>query len=136
MEIVQKNAADGFFIKIPKAGGLLKSQKWVSVAKAAGLPVVCGCMMGSGLEAAAYTHLLVSDEWMSKLVHENIGPLHIHDVFDTVSTPIHNDIALNVPRYEQGYLYPPEGIGLGITLNEAILPKLSTPGKGPTLIGK
>ncbi|MGD0915854.1 MAG: enolase C-terminal domain-like protein [Thermodesulfobacteriota bacterium] len=136
LEIVQKNAADGFFIKIPKAGGLLKSQKWVSVAKAAGLPVVCGCMMGSGLEAAAYTHLLVSDEWMSKLVHENIGPLHIHDVFDTVSKPIHDDIALNVPRYENGYLYPPEGPGLGITLNDAIIPKLSTPGKSPTVIGK
>ena len=136
LEIIQKNAADGFFIKIPKAGGLLKSQKWVSVAKAAGLPVVCGCMMGSGLEAAAYTHLLVSDEWLSKLVHENIGPLHIHDVFDTVSTPIKNDIALNVPRYENGYLYPPEGPGLGIKVNEAIISKLSTPGKSPTIISK
>ncbi|MGD0658669.1 MAG: enolase C-terminal domain-like protein [Syntrophorhabdales bacterium] len=134
MEIVQKNAADGFFIKIPKAGGLLKAQKWVSIAKAAGLPVVCGCMMGSGLEAAAYTHLLVADEWMSKLVHENIGPLHVHDVYDTVSAPITDDIAMNVPRYENGYLYPPTGPGLGIELNEAILPKLQTPGKRPTVI--
>lgn len=134
LEIIQKNAADGFFIKIPKAGGLLKSQKWVSIAKAAGLPVVCGCMMGSGLEAAAYTHLLVADEWMSKIVHENIGPLHIHDVFDTVSKKIEDDIALNVPRYENGYLYPPEGPGLGITLNEAALERLATPGKSPTVI--
>ena len=38
MEIVQKNAADGFFIKIPKAGGLLKAQKWITIAKAAGFP--------------------------------------------------------------------------------------------------
>lgn len=135
LEIIQKNAADGFFIKIPKAGGLLKSQKWVSVAKAAGLPVVCGCMMGSGLEAAAYTHLLVADEWMSKMVHENIGPLHIHDVFDTVSNPIDNDIAKNVPRYENGYLYPPEGPGLGIELNEVVLSKLITPGKSPLEVG-
>ena len=109
MEIVQKNAADGFFIKIPKAGGILKAQKWVTIAKAAGLPVVCGCMMGSGLEAAAYTHLLVADEWLSKLVHENIGPLHVHDIYDTVSAPITNDIAVNVPRYENGFLYPPTG---------------------------
>ena len=134
LEIIQKNAADGFFIKIPKAGGLLKSQKWVSIAKAAGLPVVCGCMMGSGLEAAAYTHLLVSDEWMSKLVHENIGPLHVHDVFDTVSTTINDDIALNVPRYENGYLYPPDGPGLGVHLNEAAVHQLATPGKSPTVI--
>ncbi len=136
LEIVQKNAADGFFIKIPKAGGLLKSQKWVSIAKAAGLPVVCGCMMGSGLEAAAYTHLLVSDEWMSKMVHENLGPLHIHDVFDTVSTPIKNDVALNVPRYENGFLYPTHGPGIGVELNEPIIRQLITPGKSPTVIGK
>jgi len=136
LEIIQKNAADGFFIKIPKAGGLLKSQKWVSIAKAAGLPVVCGCMMGSGLEAAAYTHLLVSDEWMSKFVHENIGPLHVHDVFDTVSTTINDDIALNVPRYENGYLYPPDGPGLGVQLNEAAIHQLATPGKSPTVISR
>ena len=134
MEIVQKNAADGFFLKIPKAGGLLRSQKWVSVAKAAGLPVVCGCMMGSGLEAAAYTHLLVADEWMSKLVHENIGPLQIHDVFDTVSQPITTDLALNVPRYEGGYLYAPTGVGLGVDLNEAAMEAFKTPGKSPTSI--
>jgi len=136
LEIIQKNAADGFFIKVPKAGGLLKSQKWVSIAKAAGLPVVCGCMMGSGLEAAAYTHLLVADEWMSKFVHENIGPLHVHDVFDTVSTTINDDIALNVPRYENGYLYPPDSPGLGVTLNEAAIQQLATPGKSPTLISR
>lgn len=136
LEIVQKNAADGFFIKIPKAGGLLKSQKWVSIAKAAGLPVVCGCMMGSGIEAATYTHLLVSDEWMAKLVHENIGPLHIHDVFDTVSQPIKNDLAVNVPRYENGFLYPTHGPGIGIELNEDALSRLSTPGKSPTVIYK
>jgi L-alanine-DL-glutamate epimerase-like enolase superfamily enzyme len=136
MEIIQKNAADGFFIKIPKAGGILKSQKWVSVAKAAGLPVVCGCMMGSGLESAAYTHLLVADEWLSRLVHENIGPLHIHDVYDTVSTEIKTDIAVNVPRYENGFLYPPEGPGFGIELNEAVLKDLQTPGKEPTVISK
>jgi L-alanine-DL-glutamate epimerase-like enolase superfamily enzyme len=134
LEIVQKNAADGFFIKIPKAGGLLKAQKWVAVAKAAGLPVICGCMMGSGLEAAAYTHLLVADEWLSRFLHENIGPLHVHDLYDTVSTPITDDLALNVPRYEGGYLYPPEGPGLGITLNEEALRKHATPGKAPTVL--
>jgi len=100
------------------------------------LPVVCGCMMGSGLEAAAYTHLLVSDEWMSKMVHENLGPLHIHDVFDTVSQPIKNDIALNVPRYEHGFLYPTHEPGIGIELNEPVISELLTPGKSPTVIGK
>jgi L-alanine-DL-glutamate epimerase-like enolase superfamily enzyme len=136
MEIIQKNAADGFFLKIPKAGGLLKAQKWVAIAKAAGLPVVCGCMMGSGLEAAAYTHLLVADEWMSKMVHENLGPLHIHDVFETVSKPIKNDVALNVPRYENGFLYPTTAPGIGVELNEKAIAQLITPGKKPTVVTK
>jgi L-alanine-DL-glutamate epimerase-like enolase superfamily enzyme len=136
MEIIQKNAADGFFLKIPKAGGLLKSQKWVAIAKAAGLTVVCGCMMGSGLEAAAYTHLLVADEWMSKMVHENLGPLHIHDVFDTVSKPIKDDVALEVPRYENGFLYPTTTPGIGVELNEPAIAQLMTPGKSPTVISR
>lgn len=136
MEIIAKNAADGFFLKIPKAGGLLKAQKWVAIAKAAGLPVVCGCMMGSGLEAAAYTHLLVADEWMSKMVHENLGPLHIHDVYETVSQPIKNDVALNVPRYENGFLYPTHSPGIGVELNEPAIAELVTPGKSPTVISK
>jgi L-alanine-DL-glutamate epimerase-like enolase superfamily enzyme len=136
MEIIQKNAADGFFLKIPKAGGLLKAQKWVAIAKAAGLPVVCGCMMGSGLEAAAYTHLLVADEWMSKMVHENLGPLHIHDVFETVSKPIKNDVALEVPRYENGFLYPTTTPGIGVELNEKAIAQLITPGKKPTVVTK
>jgi len=136
MEIIAKNAADGFFLKIPKAGGLLKSQKWAAIAKAAGLPVVCGCMMGSGLEAAAYTHLLVADEWMSKMVHENLGPLHIHDVFETVSQPIKNDVALEVPRYENGFLYPTTTPGIGVELNEPAIAELMTPGKSPTVISK
>jgi len=136
MEIIAKNAADGFFLKIPKAGGLLKAQKWVAIAKAAGLPVVCGCMMGSGLEAAAYTHLLVADEWLSKMVHENLGPLHIHDVYDTVSQPIKNDVALKVPRYENGFLYPTTTPGIGVELNEPAIAQLITPGKSPTVISK
>jgi len=136
MEIIAKNAADGFFLKIPKAGGLLKSQKWVAIAKAAGLPVVCGCMMGSGLEAAAYTHLLVADEWMSKMVHENLGPLHIHDVYETVSKPIKNDVALNVPRYENGFLYPTTTPGIGVELNEPAIAQLITPGKSPTVVSQ
>ncbi|TES83906.1 MAG: mandelate racemase [Dehalococcoidia bacterium] len=136
MEIIAKNAADGFFLKIPKAGGLLKAQKWVAIAKAAGLPVVCGCMMGSGLEAAAYTHLLVADEWLTKMVHENLGPLHIHDVYETVSKPIKNDVALNVPRYENGFLYPTHSPGIGVELNEPAIAELITPGKSPTVVSK
>ncbi|HLA80690.1 MAG TPA: mandelate racemase/muconate lactonizing enzyme family protein, partial [Thermoleophilia bacterium] len=37
LQIIEKDAADGFFLKVPKAGGILKSRRWVSVAQAANL---------------------------------------------------------------------------------------------------
>jgi L-alanine-DL-glutamate epimerase-like enolase superfamily enzyme len=134
MQIIQKEAADGLFIKVSKLGGLLMAQKVVAVAKAAGLAVYCGCLIGSGLESAIQAHFLISDEWMSKLEQENLGPLHVHDVWDTVNNKITDDLAKNMPRYENGYLYVPEGPGLGVELNEAMIPKLMTPGKKPVII--
>jgi L-alanine-DL-glutamate epimerase-like enolase superfamily enzyme len=136
LEIIEKDAADGFFLKVPKAGGLIKSKQWITVAKAAGLPVVCGCMMGSGIEAATYTHLLVSDEWASRFFHENIGPLHIHDTFDSVSQPMTDDLATDVPRYENGYLYPTHGPGLGVTLNDEALRKFAIREKRVVISGR
>ena len=33
MEIIQKDAADGLFIKVAKAGGLLKAKRWVTIGQ-------------------------------------------------------------------------------------------------------
>jgi L-alanine-DL-glutamate epimerase-like enolase superfamily enzyme len=136
LKLMQRDAIDGFFLKVPKAGGILKSQKWISIAKAAGFMVMCGCMINSGLGAAVEANLLAATEWLGRIEQEAIGPLNLYNVPDTVSTPIKNDLALNVPRYENGYLYPPDGPGLGIELNEAAVKQFATPGKSPTVIGK
>ena len=136
IKVVERDAADGLFIKIAKAGGILKAQKWAAIAKAAGLPLICGCMIDSGLGTAASAHFLAANEWMGKIEHGTLGPLHLYDIYDTVSSPIKNDLAVNIPRYENGCLYPPDGPGLGIELNEAVIPQLMTPGKSPTVIGK
>ncbi|MBN2060797.1 MAG: mandelate racemase/muconate lactonizing enzyme family protein [Deltaproteobacteria bacterium] len=129
IEIIRKDAADGLMIKVSKAGGILKSKRWISVAQGAGLRVYSGCMCGSGLEAAAILQVLASTAWLSNALAENLGPLHVHDCLNTVSKPIRNDVALNVPRYENGCLYPTEGPGLGIELNEKIIPDIITKGK-------
>jgi len=134
LQIIQKNAADCFFIKIAKVGGLTIAKKWVSIAQAANIPVMCGCLCGSGLESSAQTHFIAAIDWMGRLEHENNGPLHVHDVFDTVSQPITDDLAMTVPRYEGGYLYPLEGPGLGTELNEDLVKELITPGRKPTVI--
>lgn len=135
LKIIEKDAADGLLLKVVKAGGLLKSQRWVTLAQAADLPVICGCVIGGGFETAASAHFIAANDWMGKLEHAPLGPLMIHDVLDTVTVPIKNDIAETVPRYENGFLYPPHSPGIGAELNEAVIPRLITPGKRPTVIG-
>jgi L-alanine-DL-glutamate epimerase-like enolase superfamily enzyme len=136
IKIIEKEAADGLFLKVPKAGGILKAQKWVAIAQAANLPVMCGCMIDTGLGAACTAQFLAATEWIGKIEQEAIGPLNLYDIPDTVSTPLKNDLAVKVPRYEGGFLYPPDGPGIGVELNEAAVKKFTTPGKKPVIIGK
>jgi L-alanine-DL-glutamate epimerase-like enolase superfamily enzyme len=135
LQIIEKDAADGLFLKVPKAGGILKSRRWVSVAQAANLPVMCGCMINTGLGSAAEAAFLGATAWMGKIEQEAIGPLNMYNIYDTVSAPIKDDLAMKPPRYEDGFLYPPSGVGLGVELNEEALQKLLAPGKKPVVIG-
>ncbi|MFC2039038.1 mandelate racemase/muconate lactonizing enzyme family protein [Chloroflexota bacterium] len=134
LQIIEKDAADVLFIKLAKVGGILKAQKWTALARAADLPVMCGCMGGSGFEVAHQGHFLAADEWMGRMEQENLGPMLLHNTFNTVTPEITNDLSLNVPRYENGYFYPPDGPGLGVELNEAVLEKIITPGKRPVVV--
>jgi L-alanine-DL-glutamate epimerase-like enolase superfamily enzyme len=136
IQIIAREAADGLFLKVPKAGGILKAQKWVAIAQAANLPVMCGCMINSGLGAAVEAHFLAATAWLGKIEQEAIGPLNLYNLPDTVSVPLKDDLAVKVPRYENGFLYPPEGVGFGVELNEAAVKKFATPGKSPVIIGK
>ena len=133
-EIIDRRAADGLFIKLQKAGGLLKSQRWLTMARLSGLPVMCGCMIGSGLEHSPSAHLWTSNQWASQYLNESIGPLMIHGVWESKDIAPGTDIALNVPRFEAGYTYPNEGPGLGIELNEAFLVRHRTPGREPVVV--
>ena len=119
-QIIDLQAADGLFIKTQKAGGLLKSQRWLALARLSGMAVMCGCMPGSGLEASPTAHLLVADEWASRFVQENCGPLSVHDVFESDGN-LQDEIALTGPRYDKGRMFAPEGPGLGVELNEAFI---------------
>ena len=133
-KLARKDAIDGFFLKIPKAGGIRKSQKWVAIAQSMGLNVMCGCMINSGLGAAVEAHFLTATEWMGRMEQESIGPLNLHNLIDTKGALLTDDLAVNPPRYEDGYLYPPEGNGLGIELNEEAVKKFMTPEKKPVML--
>jgi len=134
IKLLQRDAVDGFFLKVPKAGGIHKSQKWVTIAQAAGMMVMCGCMVDSSLGASANAHFLAATEWMGKVEQESIGPLNLFNVHTTVNVPLKDDLSTNPVKYENGFLYPPEGPGLGVNLNEEVVKRLATPGKNPVII--
>ena len=128
-EIIDRRAADGLFLKLQKAGGLVKSQRWLTMARLSGLPVHCGCMIGSGLEHSPSAHLWTANEWATQGLSESIGPLMIHGTMESKNIAPGTDIALNIPRFEGGLAYPNEGPGFGINLNEAFLVSNQTKGK-------
>ena len=128
-EIVDRRAADGLFLKLQKAGGLLKSQRWLTLARLAGLPVHCGCMIGSGLEHSPSAHLWVSNDWATQGLNESIGPLMIHGTMESKHIEPGTDIALNIPKFEGGLCYPNEGPGFGVELNEAFVASRRTAGR-------
>jgi L-alanine-DL-glutamate epimerase-like enolase superfamily enzyme len=113
LRIIERDAADLLFIKLGKVGGIKQAQKWSAIAKAAGLPVMCGALPSSAFETAWQLHFLVSDEWATHMEHENLG----------VTGPMTDDLAINVPVVENGFMIPPEGPGLGLELNEDLLEK-------------
>jgi len=47
---------------------------------------------------------------------------------------IANDLALNIPRYENGFGFLPNGPGLGVDLNEDMVRRYATPGMEPLVI--
>jgi L-alanine-DL-glutamate epimerase-like enolase superfamily enzyme len=134
LECIKKDACDGVCIKVVWSGGIYKSLQWAAIAKAANLAVSCGSMVGSGYEAAAQAHFLAADPWMSKFPHANLGPPLLHNQWDTTNPPITDDLAKNPPVYKDGYFYPPDGPGLGLELNEEIIPKRLTRGMSPLVL--
>jgi L-Ala-D/L-Glu epimerase / N-acetyl-D-glutamate racemase len=128
-QIIDLRAADGLFIKLQKAGGLLKAQRFLTLARLGDLPVMCGCMIGSGLEGSPSAHLMIADQWAAQFTHENLGLLTIHNQWENEVQQITEDIALNPPVYRNGKLYPNEGPGFGIELNEDAVAKYTAPGR-------
>jgi L-alanine-DL-glutamate epimerase-like enolase superfamily enzyme len=135
LDCIKKDACDSVCIKVVWSGGIMKSKEWLGIAKAANLAISCGAMVGSGFEAAAQAHFLASDAWCAKLDHANLGPVLLHNTFDT-TIGITDDLSLNPPVFKDGYFYAPDGPGLGLELNEKIIPKLMSKGKAALTIGK
>lgn len=128
LDLARREAVDGFFLKLCKAGGLLKAKRFLSVARALHLPVIVGCMSGASIEAAAYMHFLASDPLTCDGSHD-CGPPRVLGVYSTDEPHGMPDIGSPIPVYRDGCGFVPEGPGLGVTLNEELMLSQLTEGK-------
>ena len=106
MACIRANAVDVFNVYVSEAGGLGPAAPIFAIAEAARLPCIIGSMPELGIGTAAQAHLAFA--------MRNIG--YASDVNGFV---YHSDDIINETlRIEEGYLYPPSGPGLGVSLDE------------------
>lgn len=93
-------------LKLMKSGGLRRSKAIAHIAEAAGISLYMGTFLETSVGTAANLHLSASLQSLP-LGGETIGPLLMAD--DIVTCPI---------SFKDGCAHLPEGVGLGVTLDE------------------
>ncbi len=108
-EIVRRGAADVLNVYVTEMGGPAQAMKAFAAAEAAGLLGLLGSQCELGLGTAAGAHVGVA---VSNLGYESdlVGPLRYV-----------RDIVIDPPRITDGMLYPPEGPGLGVEVDQDAL---------------
>jgi muconate cycloisomerase len=114
-QLARRGAADIFNIKILKPGGLFRSRQVAGIAEAAGIPCIVGSMPEMGVGTAAGLHFAAATRVVT-YPSELIGPL-MFDGDVLAGNPL-GDLA-RVP----GYLTVSDAPGLGVTLDETVLPR-------------
>jgi muconate cycloisomerase len=108
-ELARQEAADVFNIYICEAGGIRAAQELFAFAAALDIPCILGSQAEMGIGTAAAAHLGVAVTNVGE-AWETFGPLRY--VAELVEPGT---------RIENGFLYPSDGPGLGIRLNEEVL---------------
>jgi len=102
---IRARAVDVLNVYVTEAGGLGPAARIFAIADAARLPCTIGSMPELGIGTAAQAHLAFA---MRKLDYAS-------DVNGFVYQS--DDLIVETLRIEDGYLYPPAGPGLGVTLD-------------------
>lgn len=115
-EIAKNDGADVFAIKIEQSGGLFAAQRVAAIADAAGIELYGGTMLEGAFSTVASAHLFASFanlQWGTEL----FGPLLITE--EILTKPLdYSDFELTVP----------DGPGLGIELDEAVVKRFTRDG--------
>ncbi|MCC6589250.1 MAG: hypothetical protein IT168_21310 [Bryobacterales bacterium] len=105
-ELARAEAADVWNVYVVEAGGVVAAAQIFALAAAVDIPCILGSQAEMAIGTAACAHLAAA---MPNLPHaiETFGPLRYQSDIVNAAIPIQN-----------GYLNPPDGPGLGVTLNE------------------
>ena len=93
-------------------GGLVKTLDLLGIARAAGIPCLLGSTVELGVATAFLAHIGAAFEEIAScpIPSDVIGPLY-HE----------NDVVVSQPVIEDGFVHVPEGPGLGVELDEAVV---------------
>lgn len=105
-ELARAEAVDVFNVYVSEAGGVRAAANIFAFAASLDIPCIIGSQAEMGIATAACAHLAVSLPNLPYAI-ETFGPLRY--VRDIVEVPV---------LIQDGYLTPPEGPGLGVSLNE------------------
>ena len=105
-ELARAEAVDIFNVYVSEAGGVMAAASIFAFAESLAIPCIIGSQAEMGIATAACAHLAVALPQLPYAI-ETFGPLrYLRDIV-TVPISIHN-----------GYLTPPDGPGLGVSLDE------------------
>jgi len=111
LEMIENRSVDIFNISI-SGGGFYRAKKLFSIAEAAGIECVVGTTQELNIGTAAQAHLIAS----TPNIHypcDPAGPLFYE-----------KDVVKEGVRFKDGELYVPEGLGLGLEIDEGRLKEL------------
>lgn len=104
--LAHHQAADMINIKICRPRGITGAKKMEAVAEAAGLPVTVGTMLEMGVGTAAAAHFAAASYTLTDTC-DCTGP-----------TLLTGDILKESVRIADGYIEVPQGVGLGVELDD------------------
>jgi muconate cycloisomerase len=105
-ELARADAVDVFNVYVSEAGGVMAASHIFAFAASLDIPCILGSQAEMGIATAACAHLAVAVPHLPYAI-ETFGPLRY--ARDIVSVPV---------PIADGYLTPPDGPGLGVTLDE------------------
>lgn len=109
MQVIRRQAADIANVYVTEAGGLLNASRIFGMCEAANIPCMIGSMPEFGIGTAAQIHLGIA--------MTNLGPDS-----DACGVLYHQEDLLKSPlRIENGFSYAPEGPGLGVEVDMAVV---------------